>query len=70
MTCKKSGDKWPRFKEIGTKKIKLAKVVAKEKKILGRTLFVHLGTKSLIFKMFPAFVWTLFSYTYSQVLSD
>ena len=31
-------DKWPKFKEIGTKKIKLAKVVAKEKKILARDL--------------------------------
>ena len=38
MTCENRGDKWPKFKEIGTKKIKLAKVVAKEKKILARTL--------------------------------
>ena len=30
---RQSVDKWPKFKEIGTKKkIKLAKVVAKEKK--------------------------------------
>ena len=35
---RKSGDKWPKFKEIGIQKIKLAKVVAKEKKILARTL--------------------------------
>ena len=34
MTC----DKWPKFKEIGTKKNKSAKVVAKERKILARTL--------------------------------
>ena len=34
MTCENRGDKWPKFKEIGTKKIKLAK----EKKILARTL--------------------------------
>ena len=38
MTC----DKWPKFKEIGTKKIKLAKVVAKEKKILARTLNIYI----------------------------
>ena len=31
MTC----DKWPKFKEIGTKKIKLVKVVAKVKKNPG-----------------------------------
>ena len=37
VTCKKC-KKWPRFTEIGTKKIKLAKVVAKEKKILAQTL--------------------------------
>ena len=34
----KSGDKWPKFKEIGTKKIELAKVVVKEKKNLAQTL--------------------------------
>ena len=37
MTC----DKWPRFKEIGTKKIKLEKVVAKEKKNPGANPVIY-----------------------------
>ena len=32
---------WLKVKENGTKKIKLAKMVAKEKKILVRTLFLY-----------------------------
>ena len=38
IDLRKSGNKWPKFKEIDIQKIKLAKVVAKEKKILARTL--------------------------------
>ena len=38
MWLAKSGEKWPKFKEIGTKNIKLANVVAKEKQILAQTL--------------------------------
>ena len=41
MTCEKSGEKWPKFKEIGTQKIKLAKVVAKEKENPSMNPEVH-----------------------------
>ena len=41
--CEKVAKKWPKFKEIGTKNIKLANVVAKEKKILARTLLTPGG---------------------------
>ena len=32
MTCEKRGDKWPKFKEIGTKKIKIGKSGGERKK--------------------------------------
>ena len=38
MTCAKVAIKGPDLKKLAQKKIKLAKVVAKEKKILARTL--------------------------------
>ena len=37
VTC----EKWPKFKEIGTKNIKLANMVAKDKKNLVRTLHAN-----------------------------
>ena len=43
MTC----EKWPKFKEIGTKNIELAKVVVKEKKILARTLLASYSSESV-----------------------
>ena len=38
MTCAKVAINGPNLKKLAQKKIKLAKVVAKEKKILARTL--------------------------------
>ena len=41
---------WLKVKENGTKKFKLAKMVAKEKKILVRTLIISMHIASLVKK--------------------
>ena len=53
VTCEKVAKKWPKFKEIGTKNIKLANMVAKEKKILARTLRNHKDFKICIVQSRP-----------------
>ena len=42
---RKSGDKWPKFKEIGTQKIKLVKLVANEKNHSANPVQVAFVTK-------------------------